>query len=435
MLSKKQTKLFVFFCLLLFSLNLPLLAAGILDPNFGSGGKIVLDLGATMDSIGTAVLQSDGKIIIAGRTFPSSSTNSFADFLVARLNADGSLDNTFGNGGFVKTDFTGGEDGATSVALLPNGKIIAAGFAQTAIVMNSRRTAFALVRYNSNGSLDASFGTGGKVHSDFGAGYERISRMLIQSNGKIIVLGDIPGDNFVIPTRIGLTKYNSDGSIDSSFGTNGRFFIRFNEAGRFTEGTNLRDAAIQPDGKIIITGHTSVFIPGCISSPTVNCVTLHSFMFRFTPQMTLDRKFGRRLGKEYGGYDQFWDFSLQSDGRIGIGGYNVKRYWANGRLDRVFSPVTFSNVNLKIDSIAERQDGRLVGCGTLDTSLTSRDAVIALFDENGGLIGTDIQNFAAMEKCSNVLVQADDKILMFGDTQGSRNSKIFIVRYLDITTP
>lgn len=430
--SKKQIELFVFSCLLLFSLNSSLLAAGILDPNFGNGGKIILDLGATMDSIGAAVLQPDGKIIIAGGTFPSNSTTSFADFVVVRLNADGSLDGTFGSGGFVTTDFTGGQDRATSVALLPDGKIIAAGYAETPLVLNSRRTAYAMVRYNPNGSLDASFGTGGKVHSDFGAGYQIISKILIQSNGKIIAFGTASGDSIAIPTRIVLTRYDSDGSIDSSFGTNGRFFIRFNEAGRFTEGTNLRDAAIQPDGKIIITGHASVFIPGCISSPTsppVNCYILYSFMFRYTPQMTLDRKFGRRLGKEYGDYDQFWNVSLLSRGRIGIGGYNVKRYWGNGRLDRVFNPVTFSNVNLKIDSIAERQDGRLVGCGTLETSSASRDAEIALFDENGGLIGTDIQNFAAMEKCNSVLVQTDDKILMFGDTQGLRNSKIFIVRY------
>lgn len=423
--------------LLVFLFSYSISAAGILDPSFGKGGKIILNfnLGATVDSIGGAVLQPDGKIIIVGNTFPSSGTSSFADFLVARLNADGSLDNTFGNGGIVKTDFTGGGDGATSVALLPDGKILAAGYAETPIVLNSRRPEYAMVRYNPNGSLDDSFGTGGKVHANFGAGNQVIRKILIQSDGKIIAFGTASGDDIAIPSRIVLTRYNSDGSIDTSFGTNGRFFIRFNEAGRLTEGTILRDAAIQPDGKIIITGHIHVFIPGCPSIPNVNCFTLHSFMFRYTPQMTLDKKFGRRLGKEYGDYDQFWNVSLQSDGRIGIGGYNVKRYGAHGRLDRVFNPVTFSNVNLKIDSIAERQNGRLVGCGTLDTSSTSRDAAIALFDENGGLIGTDIQNFAALDYCNGVLVQTDNKILMFGRTDigGTWYSKIFIVRYLDIT--
>ena len=155
-------------------------------------------------------------------------------------------------------------------------------------------------------------------------------------------------------------------------------------------------------------------------------------MFRYAPPLFPDRKFGRRSGKEYGNINQFWNVFLQSDGRIVIGGNNVKRYSANGRIDRVFSPAAVSNVNFKIDSIAERRNRGLVGCGTLDTSSTSRDAAIALFDENGGLVGTDTQNFAAMEKCSSVLVQTDDKILMFGDTQGSSNSKIFIVRYLDI---
>jgi uncharacterized delta-60 repeat protein len=430
--AKKQIILFVFSCLLLFSLNSSLLAAGILDPSFGNGGKIILDLGATMDSMGAAVLQPDGKIIIAGKTFTSNSSVDFADFVVVRLNADGSLDNTFGNNGFVTTDFTGGQDGVNSIALLPDGKIIAAGFAATSLVLNSRGIAHAMVRYNPNGSLDTSFGTGGKVHADFGTGYRVISKILIQSDGKIIAFGTASGDSIAVPSRIGLTRYNADGSIDSSFGANGRMFIRYNEGGQFTEGTSFRDAAIQPDGKIIITGHAEVLIPGCVSSMTVNCYTLQSFMFRYTPQMFLDRKFGRRLGKEYGNIDQFWSVFLQSDGRIVLGGNNVKRYSANGRLDRVFSPAVVSNVNFKIDSIAERQNYSLVSCGSLDTSSTSRDVAIALFDENGGLIGTDIQNFARMEKCNNVLVQTDDKILMFGDTQGSGTSKIFIIRYLDI---
>ncbi len=430
--SKKQIILFVFSCLLLFSLNLPLPAAGVLDPNFGNGGKIILDLGDTMDAMGAAVLQPDGKIIIAGSTFPSNSSNSFADFVVVRLNANGSLDNTFGNNGFVTTDFTGGSDGATSVALLPDGKIIAAGFAETPLVLNSRRRAYAMVRYNPNGSLDASFGTGGKVHTDFGAGYQVISKILIQSDGKIIAFGTASGDSFTIPTRIVLTRYNADGGIDSSFGAGGRMFIRFNGAGQFTEGTNFRDAAIQPDGKIIITGDADILIPGCVSSMTVNCRTLQSFMFRYAPQLFLDRKFGRRLGKEYGNINHFRSIFLQSDGRILISGDNVKRYSANGRIDRVFSPAAVSNVNFNISSIAERRNRSLVGCGTFDTSSTSRDVGIALFDENGGLIGTETQNFAPLENCGNVLVQTDDKILIFGNTQASRSSKIYIVRYLDI---
>jgi uncharacterized delta-60 repeat protein len=290
-----------------------------------------------------------------------------------------------------------------------------------------------MVRYNPNGSLDTSFGTGGKVHSDFGAGFEIISKLLIQSDGKIIAFGNAPGDNFAIPARIGLTRYNADGGIDSSFGANGRMFIRFNAAGHVTEGTSFRDAAIQPDGKIIITGNAGVLIPGCVSSQTVNCFTLKSFMFRYAPQMFLDRKFGRRSGKEYGDINHFWSVFLQSDGKIVIGGDNVKRYRTNGRIDRLFSPPIVSNVNFKIYSIAERQNRNLVGCGTLDTSSTTRDVAIASFDENGGLIGTDIQNFAALENCNSVLVQTDYKILVFGDTEGTRNSKIFIVRYLDIT--
>ena len=113
------------------------------------------------------------------------------NYIFCRLNADGSLDNTVGNNGFVTTDFTGGQDGVNSIALLPDGKIIAAGFAATSLVLNSRGIAHAMVRYNPNGSLDTSFGTGGKVHTDFGTGNRVISKILIQSDGKIIAFGTV----------------------------------------------------------------------------------------------------------------------------------------------------------------------------------------------------------------------------------------------------
>src|SRR6185369_13250141 len=109
-------------------------------------------------SVGGVAVQPDGKIVAAGAVQFSASS----DFALARYNTDGTLDGTFGAGGKVTTDFTGGYDFATSVVVQPDGKILAGGNAGMAPFAG-----FALARYNSDGSLDATFGTGGKVATGF----------------------------------------------------------------------------------------------------------------------------------------------------------------------------------------------------------------------------------------------------------------------------
>ncbi len=128
-------------------------APGDLDLTFGTGGKVTTDFAGDGDLAFAVALQPDGKIVAAGRS-------SF-DFALARYNADGSLDPTFGTGGKVTTDF--GFDEAFAVALQPDGKIVAAGYAVVGSSLD-----FALARYNADGSLDPTFGTDGKVTTDFG---------------------------------------------------------------------------------------------------------------------------------------------------------------------------------------------------------------------------------------------------------------------------
>ncbi len=128
-------------------------APGDLDPTFGNGGKVITDFGSG-ESANAIVLQPDGKLIVAG------GTNALTgDFLIVRYNGNGSLDTSFGNGGRVSTDF-GAVDRAAAVVLQPDGKIVAAG--------NSSSSGFSfrdlvLARYNADGSLDSTFGNGGKV--------------------------------------------------------------------------------------------------------------------------------------------------------------------------------------------------------------------------------------------------------------------------------
>ncbi len=224
-------------------------------------------------------LQPDGKIIAAGQ----SKINNANNFVVVRYFSDGLLDTTFSYDGKVVTDFFGAEDGANAVVCQSDGKIIAAGHANYN---------FALVRYNTDGTLDHSFGTNGKVVQTIGT-LSVINSMVLQPNGQILVAGySVNGD-----ANSTIARYNTNGTLDNTFGTNGIFTW---PSGYFTS------IALQPDGKIVAVG-----------SPT----GLPAFAaMRLLPTGALDPDFG------LGGQALYWIFgdanatALQADGKIIVAG-------------------------------------------------------------------------------------------------------------------
>ena len=138
--------------------------SGTLDNTFDGDGRVTTDFGATLDIAFAVAIQTDGKIVVAG--------TDLSDFLLARYNADGTLDTNadadpgvaFDFDGRVRTDFNGSIDEANAVVVQPDGKIVAAGFA----VVDGSTTDFGLARYNTDGSLDLTgFGAGGKVTTAF----------------------------------------------------------------------------------------------------------------------------------------------------------------------------------------------------------------------------------------------------------------------------
>jgi uncharacterized delta-60 repeat protein len=210
---------------------------GNLDPSFGVGGKVTASFGGSVSiQAHSLVGQPDGKLVVAGRADIAGDN----DFALVRYNTDGSLDATFGSGGKVTTDFGSESDEAFSVTLQADGKIVVAG-----VTTNSLG---ALVRYNADGSLDASFGTGGKVTTDLASSLQKPETVKIQSDGKIVVAGYSltgPGAN----TDFALVRYNSDGSLDSSFGSGGKVLT---DIGASVDQAN--SVVIQPDGKILVVG-------------------------------------------------------------------------------------------------------------------------------------------------------------------------------------
>jgi uncharacterized delta-60 repeat protein len=188
--------------------------AGDLDPSFGTGGKVTTDLTGSEDNANGLVIQPDGKLVAAGGAGPGTSR----DFGLARYRRNGTLDPSFGTGGLVTTDFFGFTDAAQALVRQPDGKLVAAGAAFSTDTFNFD---FALARYHPNGTLDASFGTGGKVTTDLTGGGEDVAFALaLQADGNLVAAGGRGGD-------FALTRYHTDGTLDTSFGTGGKVTTDF----------------------------------------------------------------------------------------------------------------------------------------------------------------------------------------------------------------
>lgn len=223
---------------------------GSFDPSFGTGGKVVTQLGAgptPFSSVHALALQPDGKIVLAGTATDS---GGHYDLLVVRLNADGSFDSSFGPGGKVVNQLGAGPN-PTSVegglALQPDGKIVVAGEATD----SAGHYELLVARLNADGSFDTSFGTGGKVLTSVAPTTSADAYALaLQPDGKIIVVGqgtDSAGNYELLVARL-----NADGGFDSSFGTAGKVVTQLGASS--SPYSNARGVALQPDGRIIIAG-------------------------------------------------------------------------------------------------------------------------------------------------------------------------------------
>jgi uncharacterized delta-60 repeat protein len=218
-----------------------------------------------------------------------------ADFALARYNPDGSLDTSFGTGGHLTTDIAGDENIARNVVLQPNGAIVVSGELGTAIGPDHTD----LVRYNPNGSLDSSFGAGGKVT----LGTQRLGEGLaLQGDGKLVLVGS------VIATQISnfaLMRLNADGSPDNTFGDSEGTVTT-----TFAVDTVAKAVALQSDGKIVAAGGT------------VGLVSPDFMVARYHPDGTLDTGFGNggNLTIDLGYYDGAGNVAIQPDGKIVLGG-------------------------------------------------------------------------------------------------------------------
>jgi uncharacterized delta-60 repeat protein len=297
---------------------------GSLDRSFGNGGIVTTTF--PEGSYANAVaLQSDGKIIAAGTVFvnfiPGESSDT--DFALARYNADGTPDATFGNGGQVSTDFNGLEDDAFSVLIQPDGKIVAVGSANDPASFYD----FAAVRYLSNGTIDTTFGVAGKVQTDFGdQNFDRARSAALQSDGRIVAAGFAISQNGGVQ-NFAVARYTSNGILDTSFSGDGKTQIDFGNCCQ-----SATKVLLQSDGKIIVVGGSN----GESSEDDF-------LLARLSRRGALDATFGvggevrTSFGDLNGGAN---GAALQSDGKIVAVGFQAtfSNQWSNFALARYLGP-------------------------------------------------------------------------------------------------
>ncbi len=454
----------VLFTATLFVLSSSLHAqTSMLDNTFGTSGTMTAYIAGgdnNYDEGYSVAIQSDGKIVVAGWSIDSQARYAFA---VARFDPNGALDNTFGTNGTARTPINGGNmgnDKAYSVAVQSNGKIVLAGYsADTSGGLE--HVAFALARFDSNGTLDNTFGTNGTVRAlgdkvDIGGIpiYSVGRAVALQPDGKIIVAGYTEDVFFGFEAA----RFNSNGTLDNAFGTNGE--AGFSIGGSSATNDEGYSVAIQHNGKIVIAGFS------------VNGAANTAFaVARLDSNGTIDNAFGSGGSAATfinggGNDDEGYSVAIQPDGKIVVAGFSsdtttialsniafgIARFDSNGTTDSSFG--TDGTVRAYINGgdstndraycVALQSDGKIVAGGGTSGSLGQSSFAIARFTSNGGMdstfgtkgtatttFGTDIN---VSDAARGIVIQGDGKIVAGGYSQGDFGATAFaLARYLTST--
>ena len=396
--------------------------AGELDSTFGGDGVVVTAIGGSEDAAQSIAIQSDGKIVAAGYSWNGPGF----DFALVRYNTDGSLDNSFGNSGKVTTDLGTIYDYAHSVAIQPDGKIVAAGSSRIGTYDD-----FALVRYKTDGTVDSSFSADGIVTTSIGPYFDVAWSVAIQSDGEIIAAG-------YSNNEFALVRYDADGTLDSSFSMDG---IVTTDIGPLLD--LAYSVAIQPDGKIIAAGCSAYSIYSTAFA-----------LIRYNTDGNLDNSFGtngRVITSILSMDDEARSIAIQSDGKIVAAGFSfnedlnkdfsLARYNADGTLDSSFS--TDGKVTAAVGgsddwahSVAIQPDGKIVVAG-FSTGNPGYDFALIRCNSDGMLdttFGTDGKVITAIglgtEEAYSVAIQPDGKIVAAGYSFNGMANDFAVARYI-----
>jgi uncharacterized delta-60 repeat protein len=442
-------------CLIILSTIAAVQAAGfaILDPGFGDGGFVTGDFGGDDDAGRAIAVQADGKILVAGEAND--------DFLLVQYHADGTLDTGFGGAsGYVATDFGQTQDAAHDLAIQADGKIVVVGTASGD---------FALARYGTDGALDTSFAEDGRTTTDFGDVADVAFAVVIQPDGKILAVGKAnpagTGNQ-----KVALARYLPDGSLDSSFGEGGRVMFAY-VADDDMGWSEANAVMLHPDGKIIVAGawYWLEPLPGPpampgeaglgaeAESPAAPLIQSDMAVAQLDSSGELDPQFsadGIARVDFFGRDDAALSGVLQPDGKIVVGGFAlpqrrsrdfaVVRFNADGSLDPAFgtggvvtadlSPaLSVYDSNETPHALLLGVDGKITLVG--DVSVVYNESDLALvrftadgsldpsFDEGDGMVVTDLTG--GLDYGWAAGLQPDQRILVTGRS----DDDLFVARY------
>ena len=367
--------------------------SGALDQAFGDGGIVTTDLNGRSDEVHAVIVQPDGKIVVAGETyvFPQDRPR----FALARYNSDGSLDATFGDSGQIITGMTDDEWDASvphALALQPDGKLLVAG---TSYSPDDEHNVFTLARFEADGAPDNTFGSQGRVLTAIDTSESAVDdvayALAVGADGKIV----LAGATGAFPTDFAAARYMPDGKLDTTFGDRGKVVTDLG-------GSDAAAAiSIQPDGKVVLAGR------GVENDDDWA-------MLRYMPGGQLDTAFGKggKLSLDFnGGEDRATGLAIRPDGKIVVGGtiyvgavickdengltrgcdkYSsaLAQYTPNGALDKTFAGGGKAVYDFDLPSGANalvlQPDGKVVLAGHYDGD----DFAVMRANPDGTLDGT-----------------------------------------------
>ena len=313
---------------------------GLMAGNTTMGGGIVTtSFGPFFYNRATSMaLQADGKILLAGESYNANELDLDLDFALVRYNSDGSLDSSFSGDGMLTTDI-GSTDIANAVAVQADGKILLAGYSRKQYSNYSGDPNFALLRYNGDGSLDSSFTGDGVLITDIGA-YDEARSMALQPDGKIVLAGR--KENSRGEADFALVRYNSDGSLDNSFSGDGMQTTAVGSYWSYGQSVKL-----QANGKIVLAGTST--------NSRSSSGDIDFALARYNSDGSLDNSFsgdGILTTAVGSSEDNGMSVALQPDGKILLAGWSytssgtsfaLARYNSDGSLDRSFGSISAPN--------------------------------------------------------------------------------------------
>lgn len=354
---------------------------GSLDPSFDGDG-IAADNNSGINRASSVVLQPDGKIIGAG--------SAGGRFAVVRYNPDGSLDTAFGQNGVASTTLVVSNNSAflNSMALQPNGKIVVAGYGS---FFSSSSKDFIVIRYNSNGTPDASFDGDGIATTHLGSINDEAYSVVLQPDEKIVVSGKTSASGNY---DLAVVRYNSDGSLDATFGGGG---VVITDGSAGSGWANAYGVAIHTDNKITVAG--SSFDPMNVQ---------HFTVLRFNESGSFDTSFGdggKVVTRINARSSVAYALAVQPDGKtvaVGNSGNNsdratftVARYNVNGSLDASFDGDGIRTVEIegqyhhRATCVVIQPDGKIVAGGEYRYDEGSFSAFLAVrLNADGSLDST-----------------------------------------------